>query len=48
MIETVKTLFLQGDGVAEIHECRHCGTNVDSPAAECPTCGGSEIATFQT
>lgn len=47
MIETVKTLLLQGDNVAEVHECRHCGTTVDSPSAECPTCGGTEIASFQ-
>ena len=47
MIETVKTLLFQGDGGAEIHECRHCGTSVDSPAMECPACGGSEIASIR-
>lgn len=31
----------------EIHECRHCGTSVDDPNEGCPSCGESDIATFE-
>lgn len=48
MIETVKTLLFEGGSGAQVHECRHCGTTVESPSAECPSCGRTEIASFQT
>ena len=30
-----------------VHECRRCGTTVDSETESCPTCGGAEIAVYE-
>lgn len=48
MLETVKTLLFRGEGDVAVHECRRCGTSVESAQAECPACGSADIATLST
>jgi Zn finger protein HypA/HybF involved in hydrogenase expression len=35
------------DREPSVCECRHCGTNVDSVATECSTCGSGDIVCYQ-
>ncbi|WP_290813472.1 hypothetical protein [Halovivax sp.] len=48
MLETVKTLLFRGDGGVAVHECRRCGTSVETAEAECPACGSNDIVTLST
>lgn len=34
------------NGDLVLHECRHCGTMVETAATPCPVCGSQEIATY--
>ncbi|MFA9416691.1 hypothetical protein [Natrinema sp. HArc-T2] len=34
------------DSVTVVCECRHCGTNVPTGTAQCPTCESNEIVTY--
>jgi rubrerythrin len=34
------------DDEAVVYECRHCGTTLMAAKQRCPTCGSTEIATF--
>ncbi|EJN57295.1 hypothetical protein HSB1_42580 [Halogranum salarium B-1] len=30
-----------------IHECRYCGTTLDSTDDSCPVCGSTDVATYR-
>jgi ABC-type ATPase with predicted acetyltransferase domain len=46
MIRVLACVFRERESV-EVVECRHCGTTLESRAAEeCPTCGSDEIACY--
>ena len=48
MIDTVKTILFNEDGGVAVHECRRCGTSVDTEEAACPNCGSDDITTVTT
>ena len=48
MIDTVKTLLFSGDGGVAVHECRRCGTSVDTEETVCPNCSSDDISTVTT
>lgn len=48
MIETVKTLLFRTGGAGVVHECRRCGTSVDTADIECPECESTDIVTYTT
>lgn len=43
ILTRIRNLFDDGT----VHECRHCGTVLESGREDCPLCGRSEIATYE-
>jgi predicted RNA-binding Zn-ribbon protein involved in translation (DUF1610 family) len=46
MIRRLKRVLAVGERTS-FRECRHCGTNLDVVTAGCPTCGSTEVATYE-
>lgn len=45
-IGAIVQLVTDGGDILNHHECRICGTNLDSGTSQCPHCGG-EVATYE-
>lgn len=46
--QSISVLLGGEDGEDPVHECRHCGTTVDSEDDPCPHCGtDAEIVSYE-
>lgn len=43
MLRTVREFFGGETGGDDVHECRRCGTTVETTTATCPSCGNDDI-----
>lgn len=47
MFDTVRSMLGRSTRAGTRYECRLCGTNLPTKAAECPVCESAEVATYE-
>ncbi|WP_169317767.1 hypothetical protein [Halovivax asiaticus] len=49
MLDTVREIFGGSPADSEdVHECRRCGTTVETTTTSCPACGSEDIVVHST